>query len=129
VLLSCAVWLVLSALQDNIVLFYSPSELTEAQKSARQLRIGGLVEDGSVTIDGLVARFAITDGDAVVSVMYEGALPDLFREGQGIIAQGRFEGDLFTAQSVLAKHDETYMPREIADSLKDKGVWQGAPAQ
>ena len=129
VLLSGAVWLVLSALQDNIVLFYSPSELTEAQKSARQLRIGGLVEDGSVTIDGLVARFAITDGDAVVSVMYEGALPDLFREGQGIIAQGRFEGDLFTAQSVLAKHDETYMPREIADSLKDKGVWQGAPAQ
>ena len=129
VLLSGAVWLVLSALQDNIVLFYSPSELTEAQKSARQLRIGGLVEDGSVTIDGLVARFAITDGDSVVSVMYEGALPDLFREGQGIIAQGRFEGDLFTAQSVLAKHDETYMPREIADSLKDKGVWQGAPAQ
>ena len=128
-LLSGAVWLVLSALQENIVLFYSPSELSEAQKSARQLRIGGLVEDGSVAIDGLVARFAIGDGDAVVSVIYEGALPDLFREGQGIIAQGRFEGDVFTATSVLAKHDENYMPREVADSLKEKGVWQGKIAQ
>ena len=129
VLLSGAVWLVLSALQENIVLFYAPSELTQAQTSARQLRIGGLVEDGSVEIDGLVARFAIGDGEAVVNVVFEGALPDLFREGQGIIAQGRFDGALFTAESVLAKHDETYMPREVADSLKEKGVWQGAASQ
>ena len=94
VLLSGAVWLVLSALQDNIVLFYTPSELTQAQTSARQLRIGGLVEAGSVEIDGLVARFAIGDGEAVVKVVFGGALPDLFREGQGIIAQGRFDGAL-----------------------------------
>ena len=129
VLISGAVWLVLSALQDNIVLFYSPSELAEVQTANRQLRIGGLVEDGSVVIDGLNARFVLGDGDAVVNVAYEGALPDLFREGQGIIAQGQFDGDLFRAETVLAKHDETYMPREIADSLKEKGVWQGDAAQ
>ena len=129
VLISGAVWLVLSALQNNIVLFYSPSELSEAQKTGRQLRVGGLVEEGSVHIDGLSARFDIGDGEAVVSVVYTGALPDLFREGQGIIAQGTFDGDMFTATSVLAKHDETYMPREIADSLKDKGVWQGDTTQ
>ena len=94
-------------------------------KPARQLRVGGLVEDGSVQIDGLTARFDIGDGEAVVAVFYNGALPDLFSEGQGIIAQGTFEDNLFRATSVLAKHDETYMPREVADSLKDKGVWQG----
>ena len=107
------------------MLFYAPSELSEADKTGRQLRVGGLVQDGSVQIDGLTAQFDIGDGEAVVSVVYSGALPDLFREGQGIIAQGTFEGDLFRATSVLAKHDENYMPREVADSLKDKGVWQG----
>ena len=129
VLLSGAVWLVLSALQENIVLFYSPSELTEAQKTGRQLRVGGLVEDGSVVIDGLSAKFDIGDGEGHVSVVYDGALPDLFREGQGIIAQGLFDGDVFKATSVLAKHDENYMPREVAESLKEKGVWQGEAAQ
>lgn len=129
VLLSGAVWLVLSALQENIVLFYSPSELTEAQKTGRQLRVGGLVEDGSVVIDGLSAKFDIGDGEGRVSVVYDGALPDLFREGQGIIAQGLFDGDVFKATSVLAKHDENYMPREVAESLKEKGVWQGEAAQ
>ena len=129
VLISGAVWLVLSALNENIILFYTPSDLTEAQKTGRQLRIGGLVESGSVEIDGLSARFALGDGEAVVRVRYDGALPDLFREGQGIIAQGQFDGDLFRADSVLAKHDETYMPREVAESLKEKGVWQGETAQ
>ncbi len=117
--------LVLSALQDNIVLFFTPSELTNEKKTASRLRIGGLIEEGSVQIDGLQARFSITDSTAVVSVIYTGALPDLFREGQGIIAQGAFEGDIFKAESVLAKHDETYMPREVAESLKEQGVWQG----
>jgi len=88
-LLSSGGILVLSALQDNIVLFFTPSELTNEKKTARRLRIGGLVEEGSVQIDGLQARFSITDSTAVVSVIYTGALPDLFREGQGIIAQGR----------------------------------------
>ena len=124
-LLSCGGLLVLSALQDNIVLFFTPSELTPEKMTARQLRIGGLVEEGSVQIDGLEARFSITDSAAVVRVFYNGALPDLFREGQGIIAQGRFEDNIFRAENVLAKHDETYMPREVAESLKEQGVWKG----
>ena len=124
-LLSGGVFLVLSALQDNIVLFFTPSELTAEKMTARQLRIGGLVEEGSVQIDGLQARFSITDSAAVVRVFYNGALPDLFREGQGIIAQGRFEDNIFRAENVLAKHDETYMPREVAESLKEQGVWKG----
>ena len=124
-LLSGGGFLVLSALQDNIVLFFTPSELTPEKMTARQLRIGGLVEEGSVQIDGLQARFAITDSAAVVGVLYTGALPDLFREGQGIIAQGRFEDNIFRAENVLAKHDETYMPREVAESLKEQGVWKG----
>ena len=124
-LLSGGVFLVLSALQDNIVLFFTPSELTPEKTTARQLRIGGLVEEGSVQINGLEARFSITDSAAVVSVLYTGALPDLFREGQGIIAQGRFEDNIFRAENVLAKHDETYMPREVAESLKEQGVWKG----
>ena len=124
-LLSGGGFLVLSALQDNIVLFFTPSELTPEKMTARQLRIGGLVEEGSVQIDGLEARFSITDSAAVVSVLYTGALPDLFREGQGIIAQGRFEDNIFRAENVLAKHDETYMPREVAESLKEQGVWKG----
>jgi len=124
-LLSGGGFLVLSALQDNIVLFFTPSELTPEKMTARQLRIGGLVEEGSVQIDGLEARFSITDSAAVVRVFYNGALPDLFREGQGIIAQGRFEDNIFRAENVLAKHDETYMPREVAESLKEQGVWKG----
>ena len=124
-LLSGGSFLVLSALQDNIVLFFTPSELTPEKMKARQLRIGGLVEGGSVQIDGLQARFSITDSAAIVSVLYTGALPDLFREGQGIIAQGKFEDDIFRAENVLAKHDETYMPREVAESLKEQGVWKG----
>ena len=124
-LLSGGVFLVLSALQDNIVLFFTPSELTPEKMTATQLRIGGLVEEGSVQIDGLEARFSITDSAAVVNVLYTGALPDLFREGQGIIAQGRFEDNIFRAENVLAKHDETYMPREVAESLKEQGVWKG----
>ena len=124
-LLSGGVFLMLSALKDNIVLFFTPSELTPVKMTAKQLRIGGLVEEGSVQIDGLEARFAITDSVAVVSVIYNGALPDLFREGQGIIAQGRFEDNIFRAENVLAKHDETYMPREVAESLKEQGFWKG----
>ena len=124
-LLSGGVFLVLSALQDNIVLFFTPSELTPEKMTARQLRIGGLVEEGSVQINGLEARFSITDSSAIVNVLYTGALPDLFREGQGIIAQGRFEDNIFRAENVLAKHDETYMPREVAESLKKQGVWKG----
>jgi cytochrome c-type biogenesis protein CcmE len=110
------------------MLFYSPSEITNAQKNGQRLRLGGLVEADSVQIDGLQASFALGDGEGVTQVTFEGALPDLFREGQGVVAQGAFEGNIFKADSVLAKHDENYMPREVADSLKEKGVWQGDTA-
>ena len=123
--LGLAGYLVLNALNSNIMLFYSPSEITDAQKNGQRLRLGGLVEAGSVKIDGLQASFSLGDGEGVAQVVYEGALPDLFREGQGVVAQGVFDGDIFQADSVLAKHDENYMPREVADSLKEKGIWQG----
>lgn len=125
VLLGLAVWLVTSALRDNIVLFFTPSELTLEHKQVKRLRIGGLIAENSVQIDGLNAKFSITDETAQIDVFYEGALPDLFREGQGIIAEGQFQQEIFVADIVLAKHDENYMPREIAESLKEQGVWQG----
>ena len=123
-LLGVAMWLVLTALRDNIVFFYTPSEIPTDMED-RAIRLGGLVKDGSVDIDGLKARFVVTDGDAEVAVSFDGALPSLFREGQGVIAEGRITDGALTASNVLAKHDETYMPREVADSLRDKGVWQG----
>jgi cytochrome c-type biogenesis protein CcmE len=123
--LALALWLVASALRDNIVLFFTPSELTETHKGAKRLRIGGLVEAGSIEISGTKARFVITDETDSVAVAYDGALPDLFRENQGVITEGSFRDQLFVADTVLAKHDENYMPREIADSLKEQGVWQG----
>ena len=123
-LFGVAVWLVLTALRDNIVFFYTPSEIP-ADMEDRAIRLGGLVKDGSVDIDGLKARFVVTDGDAEIAVSFDGALPSLFREGQGVVAEGRIADGTLTASNVLAKHDETYMPREIADSLKEKGVWQG----
>ena len=124
-LLGVSVWLVLTALRDNIVFFYTPSEIP-ADMEDRVIRLGGLVKDGSVDIDGLKALFVVTDGDAEIAVSFDGALPSLFREGQGVVAEGQITDGMLTANNVLAKHDETYMPREIADSLKEKGVWQGA---
>lgn len=123
-LLGLAIWLVLTALRDNIVFFYTPSEIPAGMED-RSIRLGGLVKDGSVLIDGLQARFVVTDGDAEIAVSFDGALPSLFREGQGVVAEGRIADGALNASNVLAKHDETYMPREIADSLKEKGVWQG----
>lgn len=119
--------LVLSALKDNIVFFYGPTELAAMETLPdRAIRVGGLVEDGSVerSADGRTIRFTITDGVETVPILYEGLLPDLFREGQGIVAQGRIEGDTFVATEVLAKHDENYMPPEVADALKKSGQWQ-----
>lgn len=131
VALSLAAGLILFALRDNIVFFYGPSELAQKppQPGAR-LRIGGLVKQGSFTREGGEAvRFVVTDLKADVAVAYKGLLPDLFREGQGVVAEGRFGADhVFQADSVLAKHDERYMPREVADALKKQGVWkEGAP--
>lgn len=124
VLLVVAVGLVLGALRENIVFFYTPSELP-SELDNRMVRLGGLVKKGSVSIDGLNSTFTVTDGDAEIPVVFDGALPSLFREGQGVVAEGRITNGMLTATTVLAKHDETYMPREVADSLRDKGVWQG----
>jgi cytochrome c-type biogenesis protein CcmE len=124
-LLGLAVWLVLTALRENIVFFYTPSEIPAGMED-RAIRLGGLVKEGSVDIDGLASQFVVTDGVGEIAVSFDGALPSLFREGQGVVAEGRINDSRLTASNVLAKHDETYMPREVAESLKEKGVWQGS---
>ena len=125
--LALAVGLSLWAMKDSVTFFYSPSEATaDKAPEGRNIRLGGLVEAGSVqkTGDGVVA-FVVTDNAATTRVVYHGDLPDLFREGQGIVAQGAFGADrTFHASQVLAKHDENYMPREVADRLKEKGEWR-----
>ncbi len=130
--LGAAVGMVLWAFEDSIVYFYSPSDLAaKKQPPDRRFRIGGLVVEGSVKRDpdGLTVRFGVTDNAHTVKVSYRGVLPDLFREGQGVVAEGKLAGDGgFTADEVLARHDETYMPPEVAEALKKAGVWQGAKA-
>ncbi len=123
--LALAAVLVLTALEDSVVYFYGPTELQAKPLDERRIRVGGLVVEGSVEIDGTKTRFDITDGNSAVTIAHAGALPDLFREGQGIIAEGIYDGRSFNADTVLAKHDETYMPKEVADALKEQGVWQG----
>jgi cytochrome c-type biogenesis protein CcmE len=126
--LGIAAALVLYALNDAIVFFYTPSEI--AQKNLAQgqrIRLGGMVEKGSLvkSADGQVA-FAVTDNTATMKVSFKGLLPDLFKEGQGVVAEGTVIGDgSFKADSVLAKHDEKYMPKEIVDKLKAQGKWKG----
>jgi cytochrome c-type biogenesis protein CcmE len=118
--------LVLSALSHKIVFFYTPSELQASKlKQDSRIRLGGLVEKGTVQqgMDAAV-RFTVTDGKAVLPVVFAGILPDLFREGQGVVAEGRLENGVFQADNVLAKHDENYMPAEVADALKKQGHWQ-----
>jgi cytochrome c-type biogenesis protein CcmE len=122
-----AVGLVLFALRDNIVFFYGPSEVAEKSPPAgARLRLGGLVKQGSLQHEGdQTVRFTVTDMKRDVAVTYVGLLPDLFREGQGVVAEGTFGADrVFRADNVLAKHDERYMPREVADALKKQGVWR-----
>jgi cytochrome c-type biogenesis protein CcmE len=124
--LCVAAALVLTALNDNIVFFYSPSQLAEKKIAPdRRFRLGGLVEQGSVKKEGAEVRFKVTDLKQSVDVVYRGLLPDLFREGQGVIAEGSLGSDgVFTAREVLAKHDENYMPPEVAKALKESGRWQ-----
>jgi len=129
-----AAGLTLFALRGSVSLFMSPTEVVEGQLApGARLRIGGLVKEGSVVRgDARTITFAVTDTNRDVPVIYTGVVPDLFREGQGVVAEGVLEaGGRIRADSVLAKHDENYMPREVAESLKKQGVWQGdgvAPA-
>jgi cytochrome c-type biogenesis protein CcmE len=122
--LAIAAALVLNALNDSIVFFNSPSDIAEKHLApGTRLRVGGLVKLGSVQRgENLNIRFAVTDGKSDIAVRYQGIVPDLFREGQGVIAEGKLDpGGIFAADTVLAKHDERYMPREVVDALKKTG--------
>jgi cytochrome c-type biogenesis protein CcmE len=125
--LALAAALVLSALKDSIVFFNSPTDVVEKNvQPGTRIRLGGLVKPGTVQRgDQLAVRFEVTDGKSAIAVAYQGILPDLFREGQGVITEGSLQpGGVFKADSVLAKHDETYMPKEVADALKRQGHWK-----
>ena len=126
-MLALAAVLVLTALKDSIVFFNSPSDVVEKRVApGTRIRLGGLVKPGTLERgDNLAIRFEVTDGNNGIKVAYQGILPDLFREGQGVIAEGALDqAGLFKADSVLAKHDEKYMPKEVADALKKQGHWK-----
>ena len=127
ILLAIAATFVLTALNEQIVYFYTPEDLVAKDvKPGTRIRLGGLVGEGSIKhLDDGVVTFAVDDGAAKIDVRYQGLLPDLFREGQGVVMEGALsdEGG-FVADNVLAKHDENYMPREVAEALKEKGVWK-----
>jgi cytochrome c-type biogenesis protein CcmE len=130
--LGIAVGLVLSAMRNSIVFFQSPTDVvTEHLAPGTRIRIGGLVKPGSVERGAdLRIRFRVTDGKNDVPVRYQGIVPDLFREGQGVVAEGTLEpGGTFVADTVLAKHDERYMPKEVVDALKKSGRWQEGAEQ
>ena len=119
--LSIAAWLVLSAFQQNLVFFFTPTQVVANEApQGRAFRVGGMVEVGSVKRqpDGVTVHFVVTDTAKSMLVAYKGVLPDLFREGKGVVTQGRLENDVFVASEVLAKHDENYMPPEAADAMK-----------
>jgi cytochrome c-type biogenesis protein CcmE len=126
--LAVVVGLVLFAMRDSIVFFYTPSEVAGMKITPGQrFRLGGLVETGSVVRgEGTTVRFVVTDRAKTLIVTYTGVLPDLFREGQGVVAEGTLTPDgVFSADNVLAKHDENYMPPEVAKKLKAQGMWRG----
>ena len=131
-ILSLAVLLVLVALRDTIVFFHTPSEIAaKGVGPGQRIRLGGLVATGSLKRGtGSTVEFAVTDNAKSIDVRYTGILPDLFREGQGVVAEGVLDpSGRFVADTVLAKHDETYMPPEVAKALKQQGVWQGGGAE
>ena len=126
--LAAATGLVLFAMRDSIAFFSSPTDLYSQPVSDQQrIRLGGLVAEGTVVRGvGDTVSFGVTDTNAVITVSYTGILPDLFREGQGVVTEGYLAGDgTFRADTVLARHDENYMPAEVAESLRQQGVWQG----
>lgn len=128
--LGVAAALLLTAMKDDIVFFRSPSDILKDGTEGTQLRLGGMVEDGSLvrSHDGLSVTFAVTDGAGTVQVAYSGILPDLFREGQGVVVEGKLSNGTFQAATVLAKHDENYMPREVQDALDRGGYVEASKA-
>ena len=131
VVLALATTLVLMALRDQIVFFHSPSDVVAGTVSAgTPIRLGGLVKDGTWVRDGQDNTFTITDNGSDIVAHYRGILPDLFREGQGVVAEGSMEPNgTFTATNVLAKHDENYLPKEVVEALKEQGEWRPETAQ
>jgi cytochrome c-type biogenesis protein CcmE len=132
-MLALATGLIGYAMRDGIEFFRSPSQVAvDPPREEERFRLGGLVEEGSVVRGvGEEVRFTVTDGGASLEVVFAGILPDLFREGQGVITTGRMDNGVFVASEVLARHDETYMPREVADALKEQGLFkygEGIPA-
>ena len=130
--LGIAAALVLTAFRDNLVFFYAPTEVAAKHvPDARRFRLGGLVEEHSVhrLDDGVTTEFRVTDLRSDLPVIYRGVLPDLFREGQGVVAEGMLKDGVFQASEVLAKHDEKYMPPEVAKALKASGRWQEGEAK
>lgn len=126
--IAAALGLVSFAMRDSIVFFHTPSEIQAKRVSyGVRFRLGGLVQEASLQRgDNQIIAFSVEDGNWAVNVRYQGLLPDLFREGQGVVAEGVLEpSGVFKADTVLAKHDENYMPREVADALKGQGHWQG----
>ncbi len=126
--LGLAVGLIMFALEDSIVFFYSPSDVAEKNiRPGQRIRLGGLVAEGSIKRgENTTVSFSVTDTAKTILVTFTGVLPDLFREGQGVVTEGKLRGDgVFVADNVLAKHDENYMPPEVAESLRKQGVWRG----
>lgn len=125
VLLIAAAVLVLRGLNDSVVFFYAPAELAAKAKPGERVRVGGLVAEGSVHKENGQLLFVVTDNVASIPVRYPGHPPDLFKEKQGVVAEGRWTGAEFEADRVLAKHDENYVPKEVAEALKKRGEWRG----
>lgn len=130
VLLFVATFLVLKSLEDNIVYFFSPTEIKDKiiindNKLTKNIRVGGLVKKNSLLKKGKKVIFKISDGSNEIVINYEGILPDLFREGQGVVAFGKVNKNSFKATEILAKHDENYMPKEVSDMLKKNETWKG----
>ncbi len=117
--------IILKSLNENIIFFYTPTDL-KSKNIYSLLRVGGIVKPGSIATQGNSNKFTLTDGTTEIDIYYQGTLPMLFREEQGIVAQGKVKSDgSFEAQEILAKHDENYIPRELATELKNKGYWKG----
>ena len=130
--LGLALGLVLYAMRDSIVFFHAPADVeAKGVKPGTRFRLGGLVKEGSIKRgENQQVSFEVVDAQSAIAVRYQGLLPDLFREGQGVVTEGVLEASgVFKADTVLARHDETYMPREVADALKAQGHWQGEKAQ
>lgn len=122
--ISLALWLILRNFNENIVFFFSPTDLSSKNMQGQIIRVGGLVKEGSIKRNDQILEFIITDNNNDLIIKFEGVAPNLFREKQGIIAKGKIVNKIFIASELLAKHDENYMPKEVADSLKKSNLWR-----